>query len=319
MPKKSINGVQLNYRQTGDGPDLVLLHGLAANHAFWNPQILAPLARRYRVTTFDLRGHGYSSMPASGYTSLEMVADLIGLMDHLGIERARLMGHSFGGSVALHCTVLHPARVKSLVLADTRVRALQPAQRLRDWPDWRKAKAILEDYGLTIDDNEDEVGLKLLEKVADPQWREERQRLAKASMFVPFSGWSAGNRSADRLLKLLTTTTARRELTEVAGLTEDRIAGVAQPVLAAYGEYSRCMTTCRELMRVLPDCRQVIVPGCGHFYPVIRPVFLARCVLEFLAEVDGIGRVEEWVADQATVGEGGPHGEWAGSGEIPVF
>ena len=285
MPIAHLTSHNVNYRQAGQGEDLILIHGLAANHAFWNLALLLPLAREYRVTVYDLRGHGYSEMPPRGYTSAELATDLVALMDHLHIETAHLAGHSFGGAVAMHCATRHPKRVRSLTLADTRVRALQPRQRLRDWPDWRQAKADLEQLGLTIDENADDVGLRLLEELASPQWRAMRKGLSKKGLFVPFRGWSEGNRSAKQWLRLLKTTTARQDVGAVAGLTLNRIRTVRHPTLAIYGERSRCMKTCEGLQRVLPSCTTVIVPKVGHFYPVIRPAFVARTLLEFLGRV----------------------------------
>ena len=295
MPTANINGVNLNYRLAGAGEDLILIHGLAANHAFWNLMVLLPLVRQYRVTVYDLRGHGYSEMPPSGYTTADMAADLRGLMDYLEIERAHLVGHSFGGVAALHCTTLFPERVTSLTLADSRVRALQPHQRLRDWPDWRQAKAKLEEYGIEIDEDEDDIGVRLLEKLAAPEWRTTRRGLSKQGLFVPFSGWSQGNRSAERWLKLLDTTTARQDVKRSGDLTLDRIRAVQQPTLAIYGERSRCLKTSEELQRILNHCRTVIVRGVGHFYPVIKPLFMAQSLLDFLNR-----RPEQSVAPHAS-------------------
>ena len=101
MATANVNGVNLAWQQFGDGPDVVLVHGLAASRAFWFLHYAVPLSRRYRVTLFDLRGHGYSERPQSGYDAVTMAGDLAGLLDHLGIERCDLIGHSYGGSVAL--------------------------------------------------------------------------------------------------------------------------------------------------------------------------------------------------------------------------
>lgn len=293
MPRANVNGASLNYRTAGAGEDLILIHGLAANHAFWNLMVLLPLVRRYRVTVYDLRGHGYSDMPSSGYTSADMSGDLLALMDHLKIDRAHLVGHSFGGATALHCATLAPARVSSITLADTRIRALQPHQRLRDWPEWCQAKTSLIEAGIDIDENEDDIGLTLLEKLASPEWRATRRGLARKGLFVPFGGWSEGNRSAARWLKLLETTTARRDVKDSAGLTEERIRAVRQPLLALYGERSRCMHTCEALGRILSHTRTIVVRDVGHFYPVIKPKFVAATVLDFLSSLSSSPRHDE--------------------------
>jgi pimeloyl-ACP methyl ester carboxylesterase len=287
MAKARIGDISLNYRQVGAGEDVILVHGLAANLGFWNLNLLLPLARHFRVTTYDLRGHGYSDMPPRGYTSRDMSNDLVGLMDDLGIERAHLVGHSFGGVVALYCAVSHPERVSSLTLQDSRLRALQPTQRLIDWPDWKQAKAKLASMGIEIDEYEDEVGVKLLQRLAEPHWRQKSQQHENKPLFIPFSGWAAGNRSAAKWLKLLDTTSTKADIQQTAGLTRERIAEVRQPTLALYGEHSRCLRTFHALPGVLHDCRPLIIPEVGHFYPLIKPKVVADLVLEFLGDVCG--------------------------------
>jgi pimeloyl-ACP methyl ester carboxylesterase len=289
MPKARVGEISLNYRQVGAGEEIVLIHGLAANLGFWNLNIVLPLAREFRVTTYDLRGHGYSDMPKTGYTSGDMARDLAGLMDQLGIERAHLVGHSFGGVVALHCAVRYPERVSSLTLQDSRLRALQPTQRLIDWPDWQQAKAKLESMGIEIDENEDEVGVKLLERLAEPEWRQRIQQFAQKPLFIPFSGWAAGNRSAARWLKLLGTTTTRTDIGVTGELTEERLASVRQPTLAIYGEHSRCLRTLEALPRVFRNLSTHVIPEVGHFYPLIKPKVVSELLLDFLRGLEGAG------------------------------
>src|SRR5262249_20812673 len=81
---------------------------------------------RFRVTLYDLRGHGNSECPPRGYTTRDLAEDLTALMDARGIERAHLVGHSYGGAVSLHCAASHPERVRSLTMIDSRLHALQP-------------------------------------------------------------------------------------------------------------------------------------------------------------------------------------------------
>ena len=107
---------------------------LAASRAFWFLQYALPLSKHFRITLFDLRGHGYSSMPASGYEAAKAAEDITGLLDHLGIASCVLVGHSYGGGVALEFAGRHPQRVEKLVVLDTKINALQPTQRLSDSP-----------------------------------------------------------------------------------------------------------------------------------------------------------------------------------------
>lgn len=276
------NGVSINYRRVGQGEDVVLIHGLAANHAFWHVGVLLPLASRYRVTVYDLRGHGHSGMPASGYTPVDMTDDLDVLLSHLDIAEAHLIGHSFGGIVALQYALRHGERVKSLTIVDSRIRALQPTNGPKDLPNWAEAKRKLTKLGLTIPEEETDMGLWLLDQLATPQWRQRRQELEGSPLFIPFSRLGGGNSAADRWLELVKTTTARQELTSSAGLTIESLASIEQPTLAIYGERSATMQSFQGLGRLLPNCRSVIVPDAGHFFPVTQPEFFIRTVRQFL-------------------------------------
>ena len=66
MPHASINGIKLHYQQVGQGPDVVMVHGITGNMAIWHLEIIPALMQQYRLTTYDLRGHGYSDAPPTG-------------------------------------------------------------------------------------------------------------------------------------------------------------------------------------------------------------------------------------------------------------
>ncbi|MEW6278992.1 MAG: alpha/beta fold hydrolase [Candidatus Eremiobacterota bacterium] len=111
------NGVKIHYVDMGEGEPVVLIHGAYGSVATnWvAPGTAGELARTYRVVALDCRGHGRSDKPRSGY-GVEMAQDVVRLMDHLGIPKARVVGYSMGGMIALKFTVLHPERVERLVL-----------------------------------------------------------------------------------------------------------------------------------------------------------------------------------------------------------
>ena len=126
MPFCHANGLRFHYQQAGAGPDVVLVHGVTGDLSIWFLcKALQTLSARYRVTAFDLRGHGYSDAPADKYTSADHAADLFALMDELGIERTTVAGHSFGGVIALHAAVLAPERVDAVICSDPYFPALR--------------------------------------------------------------------------------------------------------------------------------------------------------------------------------------------------
>lgn len=104
---------EIVYDVGGAGPAVVFLHGGFMDRRSWDRQ-LVPFARRFRVVRYDIRPFGESSRPDKPY---RIPDDLLRLLDHLKVERAHLVGHSFGGGVALDFTLLYPERVESLVLA----------------------------------------------------------------------------------------------------------------------------------------------------------------------------------------------------------
>jgi 3-oxoadipate enol-lactonase len=126
MPRVSVNGIELSYLEA-DFIDpwrtakehLVLLHGWMGCGRSWVRQIPF-FARDFVVIAPDLRGFGESSKPAAGYAMEDYVHDVVGLFDTLGIERAHVLGQSFGGIIAQMLAVSFPQRVQSLILWATR-------------------------------------------------------------------------------------------------------------------------------------------------------------------------------------------------------
>lgn len=287
MPTARVNGINIHYQRWGNGPDIVMIHGLATNLAFWYFSVIPALIKDFRITAYDLRGHGKSEMPPRDYSLAYMAFDLYALMDHLGLRQAHLVGHSFGGEVALYYATLYPERVMSLTLADARVRRLQPVHQLKDWPHWRAAQRDLEALGISISEDEPEVGHRLLEEFAHLVWQSAGHPSGRGAEFlIPFSiGRWGGKRTAQRLLWLFRTTTAQEDFRALVGLTEDKIRQIQQPVLAIYGETSRCLPTLHRLQKTLPNCQVVMVPGAGHFHPVEKPRPFVQSLRAFLLDL----------------------------------
>ncbi len=122
-------GLRLHYLDyEGTAPPILLLHGLTANAQAFAGLIQAGLNAERRVVAVDLRGRGLSGKPATGYTMAAHAADVLALLDALGLARAQLVGHSFGALLSLYVAYHHPARVEKLVLLDAAAR-LHPQTR----------------------------------------------------------------------------------------------------------------------------------------------------------------------------------------------
>ena len=134
-------GVRLRVRVVddapADAPTLVLHHGLASSQRIWD-LMLPRLAPRFRLVTFDARGHGASAKPTSGYGFPTVVADTLAVMRATRAHRPVVVGHSWGAMVTLELAVAHPRSVAGVVLVDGGV---APIGAGRPWPEVRDALA----------------------------------------------------------------------------------------------------------------------------------------------------------------------------------
>jgi len=118
MPEIRVNGTSIHYRIAGSGHPFVFTHGGDLDSSSWDSQVVF-FSDRYRVITYDTRGHGRSELPESGYRVDDCVEDLHQLLDHLGVERTYLAGLSMGGYISLSFALTYPHRVAALVLSGT--------------------------------------------------------------------------------------------------------------------------------------------------------------------------------------------------------
>jgi pimeloyl-ACP methyl ester carboxylesterase len=121
MSYADVDGLSLYYEEHGSGEPLVLLHGgIGASEMF--AAILDELAEARRVIAVDLPGHGHTRDVDRPLRAELLADDVAALIEHLGLERADVMGYSLGGMVALRTAIQHPARVRRLVLVSTAFR-----------------------------------------------------------------------------------------------------------------------------------------------------------------------------------------------------
>jgi 3-oxoadipate enol-lactonase len=119
-----ITGGEIAYDTAGSGPTVVFLHGGFMDRRSWDAQ-MAPFAKQFRVVRYDIRPFGESSAPEEAYNVPD---DLLRLLDHLKVDRAHLVGHSFGGGVALDFALQHPERVNTLTLVAAAPSGFMPSQ-----------------------------------------------------------------------------------------------------------------------------------------------------------------------------------------------
>jgi 3-oxoadipate enol-lactonase len=128
MEKTNVNGIQLAYERRGSGTPLVLVHGYPLDHTIWNE--VAPLLEDdFDLILPDLRGFGQSEVVEPQYTMADMAADIVALLDKLGIEKTYIAGHSMGGYVALAFARNDPERVLGLGLVSSQAVADSPERK----------------------------------------------------------------------------------------------------------------------------------------------------------------------------------------------
>ncbi len=254
------DGEDLHYEVVGDGgTPLVLSHGAGGNHAVWFQQVAAFAVDR-SVVVWDHRGYGRSTDRADRSGPDVAVGDLLAICDHLGIERADLVGQSMGGWTSVGVALARPDLVRSLVLADTLGGFTSPA-----------VEAALQQRSPAALTAEEVLGRH---PALGKRFSDRQPELAHLYQMLGRMG------SADPavvLPRLLASTHAAAEA--------DRL---AIPVLCVVGDRDPLFppAAVRALVDLLPDARAVEVPGCGHSPYFEDPATWNQLVGRFLAVVD---------------------------------
>jgi len=280
MPYVFVNGVNLHYWQVGEGPDLVMLHGLGGNLAVWHFAIAARLRPLYRITTYDLRGHGRSDMPATGYTTRNMAHDLCALMDALQIEQAHLLGHSFGADTVLHFALLYPERVRRSVVIDAMLPVMLRTYKRDDWEGWAYWAQMLEKIA----------GVK----VPREKWQDIPYML-KHSLEVPvlFGPFRGRPRNKAPITQLLTGTTIVQDFDAVDEMTLENLARITTPTLLLYEKNSPFLETHQILCDRLPNAASALLSDSElrHFSPLEQPELIVAHTRAFLQQDGAVSQV----------------------------
>jgi len=243
---------------------------LTGDLSVWYLKFVPELAKSYRVTTYDLRGHGLSERPRTGYNTDVMVEDLKALLDHLEVERTFLLGHSYGGIVVMAFAAKYPDRVRGAVIYDTGFPFLHRLHDYDSWHGWDTWKKEIEMLGIQRESavsNPDIVLPKL------------------ARLILPFGLRAGKRRFARRMMKLCDETTILQDVRAPCELNEERLLAIAVPVLAVYGATSPVARVGRHLADHLPNCQLVNIEGRDHFFILVEPKQFLTLITEFFDRV----------------------------------
>jgi pimeloyl-ACP methyl ester carboxylesterase len=222
--------------ETNTGPTVVFVHGLVMdNLSSFYYTLAAPLARKgIRTILFDLRGHGLSARPATGYSPQESALDLIAILDELGVrEPVYLLGNSYGGIVAMHTALQAAHRVAGVVVVEAACAGVSGELWIEDIVNTLSVAAL----GLEFDQTQQQL-IKLGQR-----------KVAKL----------AGNADA-----LLNGTSLIDDLVSGALLSEEDLEHVQCPVLGVFGAESELVGAEKDLARLVPHCETHVIAGLGH-------------------------------------------------------
>ena len=279
MSSASVNGVELHYRDVGSGFPVIFCHEYASDLRALEQQIRF-FSRRYRCIAFNYRGYPPSSVPRerSAYGHDDLVADLGGFFDHLGIGQAYLVGVATGGTVALNFAIGRPQAVRALIVVGAGAGS-------SDRDSWLAGARALAD---AIERD----GLDAL--VANMERAPQRQSLRRKDPaaweeFIAQIGDLSPVGLAHMMANALMT---RKPLFDL----EAQLRALSMPILIALGDQDTpAFEACVFVSRTVPHGALAVLPGCGHMIPLEEPALFNTIAGEFLAQVDN-GRWGTWRA-----------------------
>lgn len=259
MPTAEINGTSINYTDSGgDGPVLLFSHGFLMNHTMFDSQV-EYLSGDYRCVTWDERGFGETA-PNGDFTYWDSAEDAIGLLDHLGIDQAVLIGMSQGGYLGLRAVLAHPDRVRAMVLIDSSA-AMDDLEVIAGYQemvaglgsgDDPTISAILEIISGLI------LGSEELAAAWIPIWKDNLKKFD-----IAFSGKTLLERD------------------DIGG----RMSEITCPLLQFHGSEDHAieMDLARQVADAVADCREfVVVDGASHAPNMTHPEVVNPKLKEFL-------------------------------------
>lgn len=266
-----VNEAKLHAEQQGSGSDLVMLHGVGVSSARVYQFVLPALAERYRVLVYDLRGFDRSNNPSGTQTVSQHTADLVALLDQLGISQAHIVGFSFSGLVVLKLALEHPELTRSIILIGTSP-GLPPERRTL----YEKRVELIQREGMAA------YAEYHSKEVFTPQFLADHEDRAVwyQKQFVSTNQDQAAYTGA--LLAML----------EVP--FQEQLSELLCPALLISGANdkspmnsgSKHLGETIKLHRLIQDSELVIVPDSGHYVQIDQPKFFINTLEDFIDRVE---------------------------------
>lgn len=259
-----VQGTPLYYESAGTGDALLLIHAGVADSRMWDDQFAA-FATHYRVIRCDLRGFGRSHVPNTPFANHD---DIAGLLDALGIERAHVVGISFGGRNAIDFALAYPERVDRLVLGVPSLSGNPPSPELLEFGDEEDALVEAGDLHAAADLN--------VRMWVDGPHRTPEQVSADVRQRVHTMQYDAFNVPLPDGFDVI----------PLAPRAAGRLAEIQAPTLVIAGDqdHGSVQTLAGRIASEVPNARAVIMAGVAHMLNMEQPDTFNRLVLDFLAE-----------------------------------
>jgi pimeloyl-ACP methyl ester carboxylesterase len=274
MPLVQANGVNLHVQRMGtSGSPVVMVHGLLlGTKSAWFFGVGPALAEEHRVFLYDLRGHGLSERVESGYGLDEMVDDLAAVIEYAGNEPVALVGHSFGGAIALRYASLHPAMVSKLVIVESPIPVISADLDMMLWVKNQQQRAA------------ESRGEDLVLSLSEEQKRQVFGHLPQVLQDALMKNGKRPNLLLAQILDLVGRTTLLDDVLAEPPFTAEELASVECPVLLCYGERSSMQLGPDHMLRTaFKDSKFQVLQG-GHALPLDAVAQLAEALKDFLAE-----------------------------------
>lgn len=272
MSMAPVNGTKLYYEITGSGSPLVFCHEFAGDYRSWEPQVRY-FARRYQVITYNARGYPPSEVPedVSAYSQAQAVEDIAGLMRHLQLTQAHLVGLSMGGYAVLHLGLTYPELARSLVIGGCGYGSV-PGERQQFQQDVEQTAQHIEQQGMRAMAaiySRGPTRVQFADK--DPRgWREFAEQLAEHSTVgsaMTFRGVQARRPSVYEL--------------------EARMRQMQVPTLIITGDEDEpCLEPALFMKRTIPTAGLVVLPKSGHTINLEEPEAFNRVLDDFFTAVE---------------------------------